>query len=72
MLALQGVAELHSVGIVHADLKPRNLLMLREQGRLVVKVIDLGISGLVDPQTGELVGKNLVSCLHARRSLWWN
>jgi serine/threonine-protein kinase len=43
--ACVAVAEAHALGIVHRDLKPANLFCVRRaDGRLVVKVLDFGIS----------------------------
>src|SRR5215471_4212944 len=62
---LAGLAEIHSQGIVHRDLSPDNI-MLRELpgGRLVAKIIDLGIAKRVAAETlqkmtgtGMFVGK---------------
>lgn len=56
------VAALHAAGIVHCDLKPDNVLVLRElgpDGRPRIKVIDYGVARLLDepPLTdGEVVG----------------
>ncbi|CAD7698835.1 unnamed protein product [Ostreobium quekettii] len=40
----QGLAYLHRQQIVHFDVKPLNLLLKRENGQMVAKVIDLGYS----------------------------
>jgi serine/threonine protein kinase len=62
---LGGLAEIHAQGIVHRDLSPDNI-MLRELpgGRLVAKIIDLGIAKRVASETlqkmtgtGMFVGK---------------
>ena len=43
------LADAHSMGVVHRDLKPSNLFCVRRSdGRLVIKVLDFGISKLVD------------------------
>lgn len=45
--ACEGVAEAHAVGLVHRDLKPGNLFVLRRRdGSPQVKVLDFGISKL--------------------------
>jgi len=43
--ALDGIAEAHSAGVVHRDLKPHNLFVTsRVDGARVIKVLDFGIS----------------------------
>ncbi len=40
----------HSHDVVHRDLKPHNLVLVEERGRLdVVKVLDFGLAKVVDP-----------------------
>ncbi|MFA6211497.1 MAG: serine/threonine-protein kinase [Candidatus Obscuribacterales bacterium] len=45
---LDGLAYAHRHGIVHRDLKPGNIMLCRENGQPVVKVLDFGISKLLD------------------------
>jgi serine/threonine-protein kinase len=58
-----GLADAHKLGVVHRDISPDNILMVREQGEDVVKVIDFGIAknvlnaGGKITQTMKLVGK---------------
>jgi serine/threonine-protein kinase len=48
----QSIAEAHAHGIVHRDLKPSNLFLThRSDGTPSVKVIDFGLSKIVDPRT---------------------
>ena len=42
------MAEAHSLGIVHRDLKPSNLFLSEESGERIVKVLDFGISKMVE------------------------
>ena len=42
--AALGVAAAHSAGVVHRDIKPGNLFLAREDGGIVVKVLDFGIA----------------------------
>jgi tetratricopeptide (TPR) repeat protein len=41
---LSGLAHAHGAGLVHCDVKPANLLIARESGRLQVWVADFGIA----------------------------
>jgi len=51
--ACEAVAEAHALGIVHRDLKPANLFLARTaNGSATVKVLDFGISKLLDDGTG--------------------
>ncbi|HEU5075244.1 MAG TPA: serine/threonine-protein kinase, partial [Polyangiaceae bacterium] len=48
--ACAGIAEAHRHGIVHRDIKPSNLFCVRHaNGRRSVKVLDFGISKLIEP-----------------------
>ena len=50
--ACEGLAEAHAAGLVHRDIKPENLfLTVRRDGWRTVKLLDFGISKLIDPET---------------------
>jgi serine/threonine protein kinase len=42
--ALLGLEAVHRAGILHRDLKPENIVLVCEEGEIVAKVIDFGIS----------------------------
>ncbi|HEY0711049.1 MAG TPA: serine/threonine-protein kinase, partial [Polyangia bacterium] len=42
--ALSGLEAVHRAGILHRDLKPENIVLVCEEGEIVAKVIDFGIS----------------------------
>lgn len=44
----QALGDLHSVGIVHNDIKPQNILLDEENGAIVPKLTDFGISNIVE------------------------
>jgi len=49
--AMEAIAEAHSIGVVHRDLKPGNLFLSKgPDGSDFVKVLDFGISKATDPQ----------------------
>ncbi|HEU4538240.1 MAG TPA: protein kinase, partial [Polyangiaceae bacterium] len=48
--ACEAMIEAHAAGIIHRDLKPSNLFLSRAGGRRTLKVLDFGISKLVDEQ----------------------
>jgi serine/threonine-protein kinase len=53
--ACDALAEAHTLGIVHRDLKARNLFVSRRvNGTLALKILDFGISKIADPEGGPL------------------
>lgn len=42
--ALSGLACIHSAKVVHRDMKPQNILLVKQNGRLVAKIADLGLA----------------------------
>ncbi|HEV8433678.1 MAG TPA: serine/threonine-protein kinase [Thermoanaerobaculia bacterium] len=66
MQALAGLEHLHSMGLIHRDISPENIMLSQDrQGKLAVKVIDFGIAkqlgesegGQGLTQTGMFLGK---------------
>ena len=49
--AMRGVSAAHAAGVIHRDIKPDNIYLVREPGQLeaVPKVIDFGICKVFDP-----------------------
>jgi serine/threonine-protein kinase len=49
-----GLVDAHKLGIVHRDISPDNILVVRENGEEVVKVIDFGIAKSMSPEAGKI------------------
>jgi eukaryotic-like serine/threonine-protein kinase len=57
---LAGLAEIHAQGIVHRDLSPDNILVRENrEGRLVAKIIDLGVAKRVAAESLAMTGTGL-------------
>jgi serine/threonine-protein kinase len=51
---MRGVAAAHAAGVVHRDIKPENIILARESGHRIPKLIDFGISKVFDRQGPDL------------------
>lgn len=55
-----GLAKAHALGVCHRDVKPANLFLCeREQGELIVKILDFGIAKVKAETFGEAVSHGL-------------
>ncbi len=46
------LAAAHDLGVIHRDLKPENVFLCRERGGVRPKVLDFGISKIIDVEVG--------------------
>lgn len=44
----QGLEFLHSINIIHRDIKPQNILITEENGANVAKITDFGVASVYD------------------------
>ncbi len=47
----EGLAEVHARGYVHRDLKPKNVMLVPHEGGETVKILDFGLTRLLDPDS---------------------
>src|SRR3954468_21037671 len=53
----RGLAKAHEAGVIHRDLKPANVfLTTRDNGQLLVKLLDFGVSKLVGETSSRITG----------------
>jgi serine/threonine protein kinase len=45
---LRGLEDIHERGIVHCDIKPDNVILHHDRGRMIVKIIDFGVMLVID------------------------
>jgi serine/threonine-protein kinase len=59
--ACAAVGEAHALGIVHRDLKPANLFIDRTGAHPMIRVIDFGLTKIIDPEASQQLQK-LTAC----------
>jgi serine/threonine protein kinase len=47
------LSRVHSMGYIHRDVKPDNIVVTRQEGREVVKILDFGIAGVIDADVND-------------------
>ncbi|APR76592.1 Serine/threonine-protein kinase pkn3 [Minicystis rosea] len=58
--ACTGMVEAHRAGIVHRDLKPNNLFLDQQGDRVVLKILDFGISKITDETNASMTATTTV------------
>lgn len=64
---LSGLAHMHSYGIIHADIKPENILVMNDDW--LIKIIDLGISQHYVAGQMERIVRSIAICTQAYRPI---
>jgi len=57
---LEGVGFLHANGILHRDLKPQNVLIVRRGNDFIPKITDFGISKKLNAGSGSILSNSLM------------
>jgi len=57
---LDGLSAAHDAGVVHRDIKPENVFVSERDGRRVVKLVDFGLSKLLEAQDPELTAPGTI------------
>jgi serine/threonine protein kinase len=53
-LTARGLGKAHEAGVVHRDMKPENIFLLKsEEGELTVKIVDFGLAKFYEPTGGD-------------------
>lgn len=58
---LEGIAYLHNNDLIHRDLKPQNILILRSKGHYVPKITDFGISKQLTDEESSMVTNSVLA-----------
>ncbi len=61
---LTAMDDAHSKGVVHRDLKPDNILVSGDGGRLRTKIVDFGIAKMLEGTTYTVSGALLGTCMY--------
>jgi serine/threonine protein kinase/uncharacterized protein YjiK len=66
----EGLGAAHDKGMVHRDIKPENILMARDNGGWVPKIVDFGIVATRENSRSTQVGSSLLTPLFAAPEQW--
>jgi len=61
---LEAMGDAHASGVVHRDLKPDNILVVKDGGRLRPKLVDFGIAKMLEGTTYTMSGALLGTCMY--------